>query len=72
MGTLPYMAPELIAGQQATQSSDVWAIGVIIYAMIFGKLPFRGSNREELTQAISLFKYTIPQKISSDLMDLFK
>ncbi|CAD8127505.1 unnamed protein product [Paramecium sonneborni] len=72
MGTLPYMSPELISGQSASQLSDVWAIGVILYALVFGKLPFRGSNKEELIQAISVFKYTIPQKVSNDLLDLFK
>ncbi|CAD8126446.1 unnamed protein product [Paramecium sonneborni] len=72
MGTLPYMSPELISGQSASQFSDVWAIGVILYAMLFGKLPFRGSTREELIQSINVFKYTIPQKVSNDLLDLFK
>ena len=41
-GTLSYMAPECLEKQMAetTPAIDVWAIGIMFYAMLFGELPF--------------------------------
>ena len=51
-GTLSYMAPEVLKGQSSGVPSDIWALGVTLYAMISGALPFRGRTAFELTAAI--------------------
>jgi eukaryotic-like serine/threonine-protein kinase len=51
-GTLAYMAPEALLGQQANAGSDVWSLGVVLYEMATGDLPFKGRNQFELTAAI--------------------
>lgn len=43
-GTLHYMAPELFYGSPASASSDLYAVGVILYEMITGKRPFENAN----------------------------
>src|SRR5262249_38097546 len=52
IGTVAYIAPELLLGQQADARSDIWALGVVLYEMATGEHPFRGRNKFELTAAI--------------------
>ncbi|MEL6149545.1 MAG: serine/threonine-protein kinase, partial [Chloroflexota bacterium] len=44
LGTLSYVSPEIIYGGKATVKSDVWALGMTIYKMLTGELPFGGST----------------------------
>ena len=52
VGTLPYMAPEILRGQKGDHLSDVWSLGVLLYEAAAGKLPFRGNTGFEVTSAI--------------------
>lgn len=52
VGTFPYMAPEQLSGEAADPRTDLWALGVMLYEMACGVLPFRGRTRFELTSAI--------------------
>ncbi len=51
-GTLPYMAPEVLRGREATARTDIWALGVVLYEMMMGKRPFKGHTAYELVSAI--------------------
>src|SRR5215469_15368591 len=51
-GTIPYMAPELLKGQQTDQRADIWALGVVLYEAASGKLPFLGQTVLETSGAI--------------------
>jgi TolB-like protein/Tfp pilus assembly protein PilF len=51
-GTLPYIAPEVLRGEAADARSDLWALGVMLYEMCSGRLPFRGQSGYDLTSAI--------------------
>jgi eukaryotic-like serine/threonine-protein kinase len=52
VGTLPYLAPELLRGQPADPRTDTWALGVLLYEMANGSHPFHGSTAFELSAAI--------------------
>ncbi|HSJ16805.1 MAG TPA: protein kinase [Solirubrobacterales bacterium] len=48
VGTAAYLAPEQARGEEATPSSDVYALGVVIYQLLTGRLPYEGSSLAEL------------------------
>jgi tetratricopeptide (TPR) repeat protein len=52
LGTAAYMSPEQVRGQSADARSDVWAVGVILYEMLTGHVPFQGSHAEAIAYAI--------------------
>ncbi|MGC2767551.1 MAG: protein kinase [Candidatus Acidiferrum sp.] len=51
-GTLPYMPPELLRGEEADFRSDIWSLGVVLYEAASGQLPFRGKTAFEVSSAI--------------------
>jgi tetratricopeptide (TPR) repeat protein len=52
VGTLPYLAPELLRGEPAGERTDIWALGVLLYEMASAAHPFRGRTAFELSSAI--------------------
>jgi serine/threonine protein kinase len=52
MGTLQYCAPEVLQGRDADQRSDIYSLGMVIYQMACGKLPFEGLRGNALVSAI--------------------
>lgn len=52
VGTLSYMAPEILTGKTASAGSDIWAFGVLLYEMLTGTLPFQGHSSYDLTASI--------------------
>ncbi len=51
-GTLDYIAPELFQGAAVSEQSDLYAVGVMAYELLAGKLPFDFGDAEQLVQAI--------------------
>lgn len=65
IGTLRYMAPEVLSHKEKnnTAAVDVWACGIMLYCMVFGKLPFAEHTPAATTQAIINLNYSFPKNI---------
>ena len=51
-GTIEYMSPEQSLGERVDHRTDIWAVGVLLYEMLSGRLPFRGENPRATFAAI--------------------
>jgi hypothetical protein len=51
-GTLAYISPERLAGEEASPASDVWAVGVLLWEMLADRHPFWGMPLQEVARAI--------------------
>lgn len=67
VGTVLYMSPEVLAGQDADHRSDLYALGVVIYEMIIGKPPFTGDTMSDVVSSILNRPVRSPRSIKTDL-----
>lgn len=72
-GTPAYCAPEVFsADPYDLKIADIWSLGVLLYILMFRKLPFSGKNIFELEKAIKSVEPDYPEDADPDLVDLIK
>lgn len=67
VGTLQYLAPELIRGGTADDRADIWALGVLLYEMVTGRMPFEAQTVGDLSDKIGRASYPQPTQFVSGL-----
>jgi serine/threonine protein kinase len=72
-GTPAYIAPEIIADEGYEGFfADLWSLGVVLYAMLCGTVPFKAPNMKELHVLIKKGDYKFPVEISEESKDLIR
>ncbi len=70
-GSAPYAAPEVFRGQKYFGPEiDLWSMGIILYALVTGSLPFNSENIYHLKQLVLSGKYAMPINVSSECQDI--
>ncbi|KAJ2559254.1 hypothetical protein EV175_000421 [Coemansia sp. RSA 1933] len=70
-GTPSYMAPEVLDSSQAYDVSvDWWSLGILIYEMLTGSVPFKGRAPQQIIKNINKMKVTYPPYMTPDAKDI--
>lgn len=72
-GSPPYAAPEVFEGKRYSGPEiDIWSLGVVLYVLICGALPFEGPNLQILRDRVLSGRFRIPYFMSSDCENLIR
>lgn len=63
VGTIGYMAPEIIKGEDATPQSDLFSLGVVLYEMLTGRRPFENKRMERVIHATLTLDPELPGRV---------
>jgi serine/threonine protein kinase len=71
-GSIAYASPEMLKNEPYTKATDIWSLGVVLYGMAYGKLPFDHEAMGGLIAQILFSEPEIMGTISSSLQDLLR
>ena len=75
---MTYCAPEVLEGEHFESKSDMWSLGVLLYTLLAGFLPFQGKDAEEVADNIKAGNYSFDHpefnstNVSDECKDLIK
>ncbi|KAJ2798905.1 hypothetical protein H4R21_003742 [Coemansia helicoidea] len=72
-GSPSYASPEIVCGIRYTGPEvDIWSLGVILYCMLSGSLPFQGATQSEIFAKVASGRFAMPSHISKEAQDLLR
>jgi serine/threonine protein kinase len=72
VGSVDYIAPEILLGVEQTPALDLWAFGCILYRAFCEQPPFYAATKMETYQRIQKLDYSIPDSVPQDATDLIR
>lgn len=68
-GTLPYMSPEQVRGEshRLDGRADIWALGIMLYQMLVGRVPFHGDSKAQLSDEIQHREAKPPRQVDDQI-----
>jgi triple functional domain protein len=66
-GNPEFAAPEVVAGERVSLTTDMWSLGVIVYVMLSGVSPFYSDNRERACANVMEIRYKFPDDFFADI-----
>jgi serine/threonine protein kinase len=70
IGTLRYLSPEQACGGEVDRRTDIWSLGVTLFEMVTGQLPFSGDNNQEVIRSILNDAQVSLTKLRSDVPEV--
>lgn len=70
-GTPYYIAPEVLTAEYGKEC-DIWSLGVCVYQLLTGQMPFDGDSQNEVFDKIRSGIFEMPKHISEDCKDILK
>jgi serine/threonine-protein kinase len=67
IGTPQYVSPEQLHGDPADERTDIWALGVLLYEMLTGRLPFEGGSMAAVMDRVGKASYPAPTRVNPAL-----
>ena len=71
-GTMEYMAPEVVFDDGHDQGVDIWALGILLYELLHGKIPFKTYDIEALQSSIAHMPIEINSNLSEPTKEILK
>ena len=70
IGSINYLAPETLKDDSVSEKSDIWSLGILLYEMLHGFIPFQSQTSKDLLRSILKRGYTISTQISNSAKQL--